>query len=151
QIMCATTAFGMGIDKADVRLVAHWDIPDQLESYYQEAGRAGRDGNKACSVLLYHHNDLDALRKSIDIRFPEPAYIQKVYHSVGDFLQIGINEGAETLYDFDIRHFCHNFQLRLRETLNAIKILAREGYWEWSEQTQVHAGVMLTTNRSTLQ
>lgn len=150
RIMCATTAFGMGIDKPDVRAVAHYDAPEHMEAYYQEAGRAGRDGLKAHALLLYDHKDILRLQESTEISYPPEAYIRKVYQLVGDYLSVPVGEGFEELQAFDAVAFAHAFDLETLKTLSAIRLLDREGFWQWSEQANMLTQVQFTTDRQTL-
>lgn len=150
RVMSATTAFGMGIDKPDVRIVAHYDAPQNIEEYYQESGRAGRDGQKAHAVLFYNHNDLLRLEASTELNYPPEAYIRQVYQAVGDFLQLPAGSGMEAFFAFDVLRFCHNFKLDVLPTFSAIRILEREGLWQWNEDTQTKTLVQFTTDRNTL-
>lgn len=150
RIMCATTAFGMGIDKPDVRAVAHYDAPGHMEAYYQEAGRAGRDGQRAHALLLYDHKDILRLQESTEISYPPEAYIRKVYQLVGDYLRVPVGEGFEGLQAFDAVAFAHAFDLETLKTLSAIRLLDREGFWQWSEQANMQTQVQFTTDRQTL-
>ena len=151
QIMCATTAFGMGIDKPDVRVVAHFTPPENIEEYYQEAGRAGRDGKKSFAVLLYNHGDLIRLENATDLNYPPFEFIKDIYQKVNDYLQIAVNSGAESMFTFDVLQFTHNFKLEILRTINAVKILAREGFWQWEEDTHTQSIVQFTTNREKLE
>jgi len=151
MVISATTAFGMGIDKPDVRCVAHYDIPENPEEYYQEAGRAGRDGNEAYAVVLYNNSDLLRLQASTDINFPPEAFIRQVYSYVCDYLHMATGSGLEELRAFDAVVFARNFNLDILPTLSAIKILEREGIWVWNENTNTRSTVQFTTNRQTLQ
>ena len=110
RVIVATNAFGMGIDKPDVRIVVHMDCPDSLESYFQEAGRAGRDGNRAYAVLLYNGSDERKLDKRIADNFPEKEYIKNVYQSLAFFYEIGIHSGKGHTFSFDIGKFCMTYK-----------------------------------------
>lgn len=133
QTMICTNAFGMGIDKADVRCVIHYDIPETPEAYYQEAGRAGRDEQKAYAVLLYQKNDLIALEQSIHLRYPSNDTIKEVYESLAYYLEIPLDTGLENTYDFDVLNFSKKFKLNLIEVMSSIKILEQQAYWSLSE------------------
>jgi ATP-dependent DNA helicase RecQ len=150
-IMCATTAFGMGIDKPNVRCVAHYDLPESLEEYYQEAGRAGRDGAEAFAVALYNQYDIVKLQESTAINFPPESFIRKVYGLLGDFLQLPLHSGWNEYTSFDAVQFCRNFKLDILPTLSSIRLLEREGFWIWNENMQTRSTVQLTTNRETLE
>jgi ATP-dependent DNA helicase RecQ len=151
QVVCATSAFGMGIDKPDVRVVAHYDAPLSIEEYYQEAGRAGRDGGKAHAILLYNHKDILRLEESTDISYPAEEYIRKIYHLVGDFLQMPVGKGNDEFQPFDALLFIRNFKLDVLKTLSAIRLLEREGFWQWNEQANMQTQLRFTTDRETLQ
>ncbi len=151
KIICATTAFGMGIDKPDVGIVAHIDLPDQLEAYYQEAGRAGRDGKKAFAVLFYNHQNIVKLRSSTERHYPDEAFIRKVYQALGDYLQVPYDSGMNNVCSFDVVAFCRNFDLDMPMVINALRILEREGFWEWSQHAQTRSMVRFTTDRVSLQ
>ena len=128
RVMVATNAFGMGIDKADVRLVIHIDCPDSPEAYFQEAGRAGRDGQKAYAVLLYNSSDKRKLAKRVSDTFPEKEYVREVYDHLADFFQMGVGYGEGTTLEFDIDKFCRAFKHFPIQVDAALKILQRAGY-----------------------
>lgn len=151
KIICATTAFGMGIDKPDVRLVVHYDVPATMEEYYQEAGRAGRDGLNANAMLFYNHHEIERLRQSVQINFPLPEFLKAIYQYVGDYLQMPIGSGFEQLFEFDVMEFIRRFNLEILPTISAIKLLEREGFWQWNEDSFTRSSVRFTTNRKTLQ
>ena len=127
QVMVATNAFGMGIDKPDVRFVIHLDIPDALESYFQEAGRAGRDGNKAYAVLLFDDADVANLKKSIATNFPPLSYIRNVYRGICNFFSIPVGSGADSVFDFDIQALCDTYNFNFVEFFRAARFLEAEG------------------------
>lgn len=133
RIMVSTNAFGMGIDKPDVRVVVHMELPDSLEAYFQEAGRAGRDGKKAFAVLLYNKTDKLNLEYNYEQAFPELEEIRRVYHALGSYYQLAIGGGKGLSYDFDIIAFTKNFQLEPVKTLNALKALEQAGWLTLSE------------------
>ena len=125
RVMVATNAFGMGIDKPDVRVVIHFDCPSSLEAYFQEAGRAGRDGQKSYAVLLYNNSDKSKLQKRIADEFPEKEYIRSVYDHLAGFFQIAVNSGRGHALRFDISKFCRTSTLFPIQTVAALKILER--------------------------
>lgn len=151
RVMSATTAFGMGIDKPDVRIVAHYDAPEHIEAYYQEAGRAGRDGQKAHAVLFYNHRDIVRLEESTAISYPPDEFIRKVYQLVGDYLQMPVGTGFEEMKAFDALQFVQNFKLDVLPAFSAIRLLEREGLWQWQEQVNTRTQVQFTTDRPTLE
>jgi ATP-dependent DNA helicase RecQ len=126
KIIVCTNAFGMGIDKPDVRVVIHADVPDCLENYYQEAGRAGRDGNTAHAVLLYRDAELQELRTLPDIKFPSMEVIRKVYHALGNYFQLPTGSGKGKYFDFVIEDFIQNFKLNLNEVVYSLQALKQE-------------------------
>lgn len=147
RIMVSTNAFGMGIDKPDVRVVVHYDVPDCLENYYQEAGRAGRDRQKAYAVLLYNQQELTELEVQAEKKYPTLDTIRKVYQSVASFLQIPSGAGEGLTYDFDLTLFCNNFQIDRPTAINALQILQAEGYYALNESVFVPSTVQFLANR----
>lgn len=150
RVMVATNAFGMGIDKPDVRVVIHIDCPDSVEAYFQEAGRAGRDGFKAYAVLLYNDNDKRKLEKRISDTFPEKDFIREVYEHLAYFYQIGVGSGYGHTFEFSIDKFCHAFRHFPIQVDSALKILNRAGYIEYTEEQDNQARVMFTVSRNEL-
>ena len=150
RVMVATNAFGMGIDKPDVRLVIHMDCPDSIEAYFQEAGRAGRDGRKAYAVLLYIDADHRKLEKRIADTFPEKAYIKQVYEHLAYYYQIGVGSGYNHTFEFNIDEFCHTYHHFPIQVDSALKILNRAGYIEYTEEQDNQARVMFTVSRNDL-
>ncbi len=150
RVIVATNAFGMGIDKADVRTVIHIDIPDSLEAYFQEAGRAGRDEKKAYAVLLYDGNDITKLKKRISDTFPSREKITEVYNALANYFQIAVECGEGGTHDFDIMEFCSIFKIPMMTAYNAIKILELAGYIEYKEEDDAYSRVMFTGHRDDL-
>lgn len=150
RIMVATNAFGMGIDKPDVRVVAHIDCPDSIEAYFQEAGRAGRDGQKAYAVLLYNDSDRTKLAKRTAENFPEKDYIKEVYEHLAYFYQIATGDGFGVSFEFNIDKFCHNFRHFPIQADAALRILDRAGYIEYTEEQDNSSRLMFTVSRNDL-
>lgn len=133
-IIVSTNAFGMGIDKPDVRIVVHMDLPNSPEEYFQEAGRAGRDGKKSYSVILYTKSDSAKLKKRISDTFPEKELIVRVYEALGNYFQVAVGSGAGRAFDFDLIEFCSRFKLPSLQTHHALKILELAGYLEYTDE-----------------
>jgi ATP-dependent DNA helicase RecQ len=133
RVIVCTNAFGMGIDKPDVRLVLHLDLPDTPEAYFQEAGRAGRDEKKSFAVLLYNASDREGLEKYFQLSYPSIEEIKKTYQALANYLQLPIGAGVGSLFEFDISDFCKNYNLNPLISFNAIKFLEREGYLSLSD------------------
>ena len=150
RVIVATNAFGMGIDKPDVRVVIHIDCPDSIEAYFQEAGRAGRDGLRSYAVLLYNNGDKRKLEKRVADTFPEKDYIRQVYEHLAFFYQIGVGSGYNHTFEFNIDKFCHAFHHFPIQVDSALKILTRAGYIEYTEEQDNQARLMFTISRGEL-
>ena len=150
RVMVATNAFGMGIDKPDVRIVIHIDMPDSPEAYFQEAGRAGRDGQKAYAVLLYAKSDKVNLNKRISDTFPDKEYIRKVYEDINFFFQMAMGDGAGCTFAFNIDEFCRNFKHFPVQADSALKILTRAGYLDYTDEQDNASRLIFTLRRDEL-
>lgn len=150
RVMVSTNAFGMGIDKPDVRAVVHMDLPDNLEAYFQEAGRAGRDGEKAYSVLLYNQQDKTQLERNYALAFPEISEIKKTYQALGSFLQLAVGGGEGQSFDFDIIDFAQRFQFHPIKVFNSMKALEQVGLIILTEAVYIPASLRVKVNKDTL-
>jgi ATP-dependent DNA helicase RecQ len=150
RVIVCTNAFGMGIDKPDVRVVVHYDVPDCLENYYQEAGRAGRDGRRAYAVLLYSTKELDDLQKQGEIRFPKAEEVKKVYIALMNHLQIAAGSGEGMNYDLDMASFTSAFKINMLSTIYAIKALEQDDVISFNEIVFKPSSVLVCANRDDL-
>ena len=150
RVIVATNAFGMGIDKADVRVVIHMDCPSSLEAYFQEAGRAGRDGQKAYAVLLYNGHDNRTLQKRVEDTFPPKEYVQQVYEHLAYFYQIGVNSGEGCTFEFPIDKFCATFKHFPIRANSALILLQRAGYIDYEPNPDNNARVRFLLRRDDL-
>lgn len=150
RVMVATNAFGMGIDKPDVRVVIHIDCPDSLEAYFQEAGRAGRDGQKSYAVLLYDDNDKMKLRKRVVDTFPDKEFICEIYDQLAYFYQIAVGSGYNATFEFPVERFCQTYRHFPIPTISALNILTRAGYIDYRDEDEAQARVMFLLGRDDL-
>ena len=150
RVMVATNAFGMGIDKPDVRFVVHYDLPDSLEAYFQEAGRAGRDGKRAYATLLWNSTDISRLRQIHTISYPEIDYIKEIYQKVFIYLNIPYEEGKDSVSKFNLIEFSKRFSLNSVSAYYAIKYIEQEGYWELTDEIDNPSKIMFTVGRDEL-
>ncbi len=150
RVMVATNAFGMGIDKPDVRLVVHIDVPDSPEAYFQEAGRAGRDEKSAYAVLLYQPRDRTQLSRRIPDTFPDKDYIRQIYEELSYYYQMAMGDGFECTYEFNLEEFCARFKRFPVQADSALKILSRAGYIEYTDEQDNSSRLMFTVQRDEL-
>ena len=150
RVIVATNAFGMGIDKPDVRLVIHMDLPDSLEAYFQEAGRAGRDGERAYAVILYEQHDLSVLRQHTASSFPKKEQIREVYEHLQYYYQMAMGDGQDCIRQFDIVDFCRKFRHFPVQVDSALRLLALGGYIEYCEEPESASRLMFTIRRDEL-
>lgn len=136
HVMVATNAFGMGIDKPNVRFVTHLILPHSLEEYYQEAGRAGRDEKEAVAVLYYNHGDIDRLNRLAEDNFPPIPWIEEVYHRISDYLKVAVESGLDRTIPFSLEDFVAMQKLPVRKVLAAINLIAQDGYWEFENSAK---------------
>ena len=150
RVIVSTNAFGMGIDKPDVRFVVHYDVPSAIESYFQEAGRAGRDGKKSYATLLWNSEDIKRLRQIHSVNFPPPDYIKDIYQKVFQYLGYAYEEGNGSVNKFDLADFARHFSLNAPTAYYAIKYIEQEGYWELTDELDNPAKIMFTVSRDSL-
>lgn len=150
RVIVATNAFGMGIDKADVRFVIHWDCPDSVEAYYQESGRAGRDGLTSYAVLLWSQDEKRKLADSVRIKFPPVERIKDVYEAIGNYCQLPVGTGKNSVHDFDLWKFASAFRFSVTETYNSLTFLQKEGYLEFTDEINNPSRVHFIVSRDDL-
>lgn len=150
RIMVATNAFGMGIDKPDVRTVVHYDLPSSLEEYYQEAGRAGRDGRESFAVVITSPRDKATLSRRLSESFPDKEFISHVYELAGNFLGVAVGEGYGMLYEFNFDLFCRTYSLPPAPTRSALTLLSRAGYFEYIDETTSRSRLMVIMRKDQL-
>ncbi len=150
RVIVATNAFGMGIDKPNVRFVVHLDLPENLEAYFQEAGRAGRDEKKSFAVILYHESDILDARHFLELAWPEPEVIRQVYLALGNYFQLPVGSGRDISFNFDLEAFSANYRLKPVIVFNSLKILEREGFIALSDAIDEPSRVLFTTGRDEL-
>jgi ATP-dependent DNA helicase RecQ len=150
KIMVATNAFGMGIDKPDVRFVIHMSLNDSPESYFQEAGRAGRDQKQAWAVQLYEQSDLIDLQQNFELSYPEIGVIRSVYQALGNYLQLPVGSGKDASYDFDIAEFSKQYNMRPITVFSSLKFMEREGYIIYNEDIDTQSRIHIAVDKGTL-
>jgi ATP-dependent DNA helicase RecQ len=150
RVMVCTNAFGMGIDKPDVRFVVHFDVPDGPEAYFQEAGRGGRDGKRSFAVLLWNNTDIRRLRQLATVSFPSLEYIEDIYHKVHAFYEIPYDTGVGRQIKFDLDAFCRHYRLQRQAAYYAIVYMERTGHWTLSEDVDISTKLQIMAERNEL-
>ena len=150
RVMVCTNAFGMGIDKPDVRFVIHFDVPDSPEAYFQEAGRGGRDGKRSFAVMLWNSSDVKRLRQLETVSFPSLEYIEDIYHKVHIFYQIPYDAGVGRQLKFDLEEFCRHFKLQRSSAYYAIQYIEKTSHWTFSEDVDISTKVQIMVDRNDL-
>lgn len=150
SVMVATNAFGMGIDKPNVSYVVHLDIPDSAEAYFQEAGRAGRNGKKAYALLIYNDKDIDSLLRTVDSNFPEIEYVKRIYEAVSNYYQIPVGGRKGSVFDFNLKDFISKYKFEAVRCFNSLKILQQEGLLELTDDIEVKSRIRFIVDRDDL-
>ena len=150
RVMVATNAFGMGIDKPDVRFVVHMDVPDSLEAYFQEAGRAGRDGAPAQALMVWSQADMDRMERNLESDFPSVKYIRNVYRALCNHFQLPMGSGADSRFDFDLERFCNTYNLTVREVFSACRFLERGGLVALPDREEAFSSLFVPLRRDDL-
>ena len=150
RVMVCTNAFGMGIDKPDVRFVVHFDVPDSPEAYFQEAGRGGRDGKRSFAVLLWNGDDIKRLHQISTVSFPSLDYIEDIYHKIHAFYEIPYDTGVGRQLKFNLEEFCSKFRLQRQSVYYSILYIERTGHWTFSEDVDINTKVQVTVDRNDL-
>ncbi|MCB2221971.1 MAG: RecQ family ATP-dependent DNA helicase [Bacteroidetes bacterium] len=150
RVMVSTNAFGMGIDKPDVRFVVHLDIPDSIEAYFQEAGRGGRDGKRSYAVLMYHESDIPEVKQFLELQYPPIDTIRQVYHALGNYLKLAIGSGRDTSFGFSINEFAHTYNFPPALATGALKLLEKDGYVKMQDIADNDSLLFMRTSKEDL-
>ena len=150
RVMVCTNAFGMGIDKPDVRFVVHFDVPDSPEAYFQEAGRGGRDGKRSFAVMLWNSNDIKRLKQIATVSFPSLEYVEDIYHKVHSFYEIPYDTGAGRQLKFNLDDFCSRYKLQRQAAYYAVVYIERTGHWTLSEDVDISTKIQIAVERNDL-